>query len=442
MQEGGTTAGLAHPAGAGIGPALHHDSPHVVLPWLVRLRWVSLAALGAAGWAAGRFWSVRLPALAVVLLGALALTNAALTLQLRTPEPRRGVLGAVLLLDAALLTGVLYLVGGSLNPFSIIYLVGVTLAAVALGHRWALTVAVVSNGAYALTFFYSRPLEFTDPAFSGRVMTLHLSGMWVALAAASGLIAHFVSRVSEALERREAELTEARAAAARGERLAALLSLGAGAAHELATPLSTISTAATELERQMSADGGGVRTSSVTYVSMIRHEVERCTAVLDQLSGRAGTGVTAETEIAAADLIDEVRYRLGESLTRRLDVSLPAEAVVVRAPAEPLRQTLVALLRNAFDASTPEQRVSLRIRQSETVRVEVVDLGRGMSREESARAGEPFYTSKQRGAGLGLGLFLARAFADQMGGTLTWDSSPDRGTVVVLDIPRCGSRRA
>ena len=99
------------------------------------------------------------------------------------------------------------------------------------------------------------------------MLTLHLSGMWVAFAAATGLIAYFVGRVSEALAQRERELTDARAAAAKSDRLAALFSLGAGAAHELATPLSTISTAAGELERAMTRPelrrraGGAANTS-------------------------------------------------------------------------------------------------------------------------------------------------------------------------------------
>jgi two-component system sensor histidine kinase RegB len=405
---------------------------HVVLPWLIRLRWVSLAALAAAGWAAEALWRVSLPALAIVLLLAMAITNAALTVHLRAPAPRRGVIGAVLMLDVALLTGVLYLVGGPLNPFSIIYLVGVTLAAVALGHRWALAIALASNAAYALTFFYSRPLEFSDAAFSSRVLTLHLSGMWVALAAASGLIAYFVSRVSEALEKREQELTEARAAAARSDRLTALLTLGAGAAHELATPLSTISTAATELERQVASLDAR---AAANYVSMIRREVERCTTILDQLSGRASADSVHETEITLSRLVDDVRYRLGESLSCRLDVTLPQTTTSVHAPAEPLRQTLVALVRNAFDASRSDQRVALHIQHDTCVRVEVIDSGRGMSPDESAHAGEPFFTTKPRGSGLGLGLFLARAFADQMGGSLRWTSSPDAGTAVVLELP-------
>ena len=102
-----------------------------------------------------------------VALAALAATNAALAFQLRAPAPRRAVVGGVLLVDVGLLTGILYLVGGPINPFSIVYLVGITVAAVALGHRWAMALGIVSNVAYGFTFFHHRPLEFVDASASG-----------------------------------------------------------------------------------------------------------------------------------------------------------------------------------------------------------------------------------------------------------------------------------
>ena len=341
----------------------------------------------------------------------------------------------MLLVDVGLLTGILYLVGGPINPFSIVYLVGITVAAVALGYRWAIALGIVSNVAYGFTFFHHRPLEFVDPSTSGAVLTLHLYGMWVAFGAATGLIAYFVGRVSEALAERERELTATRAAASKSERLAALFALGAGAAHELATPLSTISTAAGELERAMVRRATGASSSESDYITIIRGEVERCTRVLDQLSGRASPTSSAESQILVSQLMSDVRYRLGDSLAQRLDIGVADADQVLAVPAEPLRQVLVALLRNAFDASSADQRVALRVAAENGVRVEVIDRGRGMNDEEASRAGEPFFTTKPAGAGLGLGLFLVRAFADQMGGTLRLTSTPGQGTSAILHLP-------
>ncbi len=397
---------------------------------------MSLVALASAAWAATVFWGVRLPTLPLVaLLAAMAGTNAALVFELRSVAPRRSVMGGALLLDAGLLTGVLYLVGGPLNPFSIVYLVGITMAAVTLGPRWAVSLAIVSNVAYGITFAYNRPFEFSEPGASSGVLALHLYGMWVALAAAGGLIAYFVSRIAEALEHREHELTESRAAAARSERLAALFALGAGAAHELATPLSTIGTAALELERTLRTHAEG-SPALAEYVGVIRGEVDRCTIVLDGLSGRAGPASAADIGVPLASLIADVKLRLGHALSPRLDVTLPEDPEPVMAPAEPLCQVLVALLRNAFDASSAGQRVALRLEQAPSFRAHITDWGRGMAPEESARAGEPFFTTKPAGAGLGLGLFLARAFAEQLGGSLYWRSVAGKGTSVILELPK------
>lgn len=412
------------------------QTPNVVMPWLVRLRWASVLALAAAAWAAQEMWRVRLPvAWIVTLLTALAATNAALASQLRSPAPKRGVVGAVLLIDVGLLTAILYLVGGPLNPFSIVYLVGITVAAVALGPGWAIALGIVSNAAYGFTFVYHRPLEFIEPEYSGAVLTLHLSGMWVAFTAASGLIAYFVGRVSEALAQREHELTTTRSVAAKSERLAALFALGAGAAHELATPLSTIRTAAGELERSYTAGAPAGDGATPALVGVIRAEVDRCTTVLDQLSGRAAATSAADAVIAVDQLVTDLRYRLGDSLAHRLDVAVPAGTPPLRIPAEPLRQALVALLRNAFDASPHDARVRLTVNADEGVRIEVADSGRGMTELEVGRAVEPFYTTKPPGAGLGLGLFLVRAFADQMGGSLQLRSEPGGGTLAVLHLP-------
>lgn len=408
----------------------------VVLPWLVRLRWVSVVAL-AAGLLATPLWGIRIPLAPIAaLLAALAGTNIVLALQLRSPEPSRTVIGVSLLVDSALLTGILYFAGGPMNPFSVVYLVGITLAAVTLGHRWALAIASVSVALYAIPFNIYQPLEYTDARSSQYALTLHLAGMWVALSAAAVLIAYFVGRVSEALEQRERELIATRRAAETSERLAALLSLGAGAAHELATPLSSIRTAAAELERETEASDR--ERMADDYLGVIRREIDRCTHVLDQLSGRAASASAADTQIELSRLVDDIRARLGEAWSARLDVVLPAHPRPIAVPAEPLRQAVVALVQNAFDASSPGQAVTLTVEQdtgTAGLRLAVVDTGRGMSEDLTARVGEPFVTTKSSGTGLGLGLFLARAFAEQMGGALHVRSVLGQGTSVVLELP-------
>ena len=417
-------------------------SSSVVLPWLVRLRWVSLAVMLAGAIAASRWWTVRLPwSPLLALLATMATTNVALTSQLRAPSLRRGLLGSVLLLDVAALTGWLALAGGPINPFGIVYLVGITIAASTLGLRWASGIALASTLGYGLTFARHRPLDFADPLLAGRVLSLHLFGMWVALAAAAALIAYFVSRMSEAVEERERALTEARGAAARSDRMAALLALGAGAAHELATPLNTISIVAGEIERVVADDRAtpaDALREVAEHAALVRAEVARCTHVLDQMTGRA-QALDADTATATlSDLLDDLRQRLEPNQAARLDLTTPIEPVPLTLPAEALRQVLLSLVRNAFDASSPSQHVSLAVtREPGGLRFTVADTGSGMRDDVVARAGDPFFTTKPGGGNLGLGLFLARTFADQAGGALALQSQPGAGTTVTLDLPSC-----
>ena len=142
------------------------------------------------------------------------------------------------------------------------------------------------------------------------------------LAVTAEVAAFFITQASEALARREAELEAMRLRAARSERLASLTTLAAGAAHELSTPLATIALAARELEHAMGAEGSSADLAD--DAKLIRAEVDRCRAILDQMSGRAG-GI-AEDVIEPLDLnavLDDVRQRLPSDQASRVRVDLP-----------------------------------------------------------------------------------------------------------------------
>jgi two-component system sensor histidine kinase RegB len=97
-------------------------------------------------------------------------------------------------------------------------------------------------------------------------------------------------------------------------------------------------------------------------------------------------------------------------------------------------QAISSLLKNAFDASGTENRVTLRFAaRNGRVRIEVRDRGLGMAADTQRRVGEPFFTTKEPGKGLGLGLFLVRTFAERSGGTLEFDLN--EGTTAILEIP-------
>ena len=369
----------------------------------------------------------------VWVIGAASLTNAALAFRLSTRAAiSRPAAAAALGLDVVLLTGLLELTGGPFNPFSVIYAVQVALAAVTLGARWAWLVGAGAAAGYSLLIYW-HTTEQAPGHHRLNDFPTHLFTMWVAVAVTAELVAYFVAQASNALARREHELEEMRALAARNERLASLTTLAAGAAHELSTPLATIAIAARELERSA---GAADRASALADdARLIRLEVDRCQAILDQMSGRAGGMTPDETEaVDVRQVVAEVRDRLPVEQASRLEIRVHGDLPRIDVPRAGFGQVVASLVKNAFDATPGPQPVAVDLeRHHDAVRLMVHDEGLGMPADVLGRAGEPFYTTKEPGRGLGLGLFLARLFAERCGGALTLRS--DRGTTAILDVP-------
>jgi two-component system sensor histidine kinase RegB len=260
--------------------------------------------------------------------------------------------------------------------------------------------------------------------------------MWVAFGVAAAFIVYFLLRVRRALEAREDELAASQEMAERQERLASLATLAAGAAHELATPLSTIAVVAKDLERDIAGASGGERAAE--DVRLVRRQVERCREILTRMradagdaAGEAFVSVTVE-EVLRQAIVAEA----GVGSPVRTDVAAPLAASRITVPQRALAQALWVLIENAQQASRPGAEVTVRVtRDAAAVRFEVRDRGAGMGPEVLARVGEPFYTTKPTGQGMGLGVFLARAVAERLGGALTLQSVVGQGTVATFSLP-------
>jgi len=153
-------------------------------------------------------------------------------------------------------------------------------------------------------------------------------------------------------------------------------------------------------------------------------------------AARASAG---EDELERTFAIDEIdralRARLEERDKARVNVRSQFTSDV-RLSFEPLLQTLTALVRNALDASGDDKPVDVVLQGRDgKLLIEVVDRGIGMDALTLAKAGDPFFTTKEPGRGLGLGLFLARTYAESLGGTLEVDSTAGLGTKATLALP-------
>jgi two-component system sensor histidine kinase RegB len=423
------------------GPVSGVPLPSTNLAWLLRLRW---------GAALGQLLTILVVRFALdvalplpplfALVGVEVLSNVVLHLLAeRRPVPD-GALGAVMALDVVLLSGLLYFTGGPNNPFSFLFLVPISMATLILPGAWTWALVLLSMACSAVLFAWNR--ELLLGASHVEHMTLHLRGMWVAFGVSAAFIVYFLRRVRRELAKRDEELAASRALAARRERLASLATLAAGAAHELSTPLSTIAVVAKELERGLAQMGGRTPPGVADDVRLVRAEVERCRAILQRLSvdagdvmGEAFASVPVPELVASAlsgfdvDAPPPIRADL-EPAVRELRVDVPPRAVA---------QALQGVLKNARDASPPDAAVTFTVaRVGDRVEFTIRDQGAGMSPEILARVGEPFFTTKPTGRGMGLGVFLARSVLERLGGAVTLDSAERRGTTARLAVPLRG----
>jgi two-component system sensor histidine kinase RegB len=344
--------------------------------------------------------------------------------------PTATLVGWVFCLDALCLTGLLMLSGGPSNPFTLLYLVHITLAATILTNRQTWTLGGLSTFCFASLFWIYRPVPELGLHHQG---DLHFLGMWISFTVAVALVALYAAKISLLLRDHEEYLLRVQEELARKDRLASLVTLAAGAAHELSTPLGTIAIAAKELERLA---GQASLSPAISEDSrLIRQEVSRCREILQRMSTEGAEPAGEASEIVPAE---EILNAVGESFPERLNVSasrsrnLPA----LRIPRRAVIQALAALVKNGLEASPDHAKVELSAAAlNGGVRFIIQDRGHGMSAETLRRVGEPFFTSKEPGKGMGLGVFLTRTLAERLGGALTFESESESGTRAIIDFP-------
>jgi len=407
----------------------------VNIQWLARLRWAEVAGQAATVLTAQFLLGGRLPIaplLAVISLG--LLSNLAIEMYFfgdrrrgsATPRPVHEYhIALIMMLDIAILTGLLYLTGGPGNPFSFLYLVQIALAAVLVRALWTWMLVALSFVGFGILLLAHQPLHIPPDS--------HAYGEWAALGVASAFVVHFLLRITAALADRERELTEARGLAARQERLASLATMAAGAAHELSTPLGTVALAAKELERALTKHADPELASDAR---LIREQVGRCRTILDQMAQGAGTVGESVASCTVGELVDETLVGIREA--PRVVREIPDEVArqALRLPPRAVSQALRSLVTNAQDASGPNTAVVVTARiEDGQLAMMIRDRGAGISQELKDRIGEPFFTTKAPGRGMGLGLFLARAVIEGVGGSLQIDSADGGGTQVLVRLP-------
>jgi len=404
------------------------DAHRILLRWLVGLRWAVFLILAATLPLGERFfgfhvrYEVALPVIALIVA-----FNAATQRRLRSARISSREVALGVALDLVAIGALLAASGGAANPFSAVFFVHVALAASLLPARTTFALAALAACLFASLFALpSGSCCANHPASGG--FSDHLYGMWAAFVVASGLVAHFLTRVRRALDERGREIARLRRQADEGARFAGLGTLAAGTAHELATPLGTIAVLAGEID-------GAPADEAAVHGRAIGEQVARCRDILARMQAQvAAPRAPASTAVGrAVEAAVETWRRAHPSATVALSVRVP-EGATVPLGADEIEAALGALLDNALHATgggAAPIGVAVAEEQGAVV-VRVEDGGAGVAPHLAHRLGEPFLTTKEPGEGMGLGLYLVRTLLSHVGGGLEVAPAEPRGTRVTL----------
>ena len=395
---------------------------------LLGLRAITLAGLGLALWFVVVRLGMPLPVapLAGVLTGMLVISLTTLwRLRCAWPVQDRELFGQ-LLLDVASLTALFYFSGGSANPFVVLYLLPLAIAAAALPAPYVWGMAGVTTVCYTALLAWHVPLPHGAQAHDAD-FGMHVLGMWLGFVLSATLIAWFAVKMATTVRDRDRTLAALRENALRHERVLALGTLATGAAHELGTPLSTMAVLVKDIAPEQGISAG--------KLGILRTQIARCKEILASLSAAAGqvraeSGQSLALDVWLRELTERwLALRPGVSANQRLEGTQPPPRVVAELT---LAQAITNILNNAADASPESVEIDARWNADELV-LEIADRGVGLAPEVQASAGAPFLTTKSDG--LGLGLFLAYTTFSRFGGDVRLMQREGGGVLCRLTLP-------
>ena len=338
-----------------------------------------------------------------------------------------------LLLDIAGITSLFYFSGGAANPFVWFYLLPLIIAATILPRTHTWIMAGITVACYSALFFFAVPIG-NDPGYAHHAsgFQMHVLGMWLGFVMSAGFVAVIIVGMAHNLRERDRKLAEAREQALQNERLVALGTLATGAAHELGTPLGTMAILTAELEQEYSSPD---YSDLHRKLGILRGQVSRCKETLSVISTSAGADrAEAGHRMGVKEYLDQVITEWREQRPNiHLNADISNQAVAAGILAErTLSQALINILNNAADAS-PDDVTFLANWDNEKLDLEVSDRGPGLAVEIYNQLGKTPVTTKDEG--LGVGLFLAQATIQRLGGTLSINNPEAGGTTLLITLP-------
>ncbi|MBZ9743685.1 HAMP domain-containing histidine kinase [Mesorhizobium sp. CO1-1-7] len=399
---------------------------------LIQLRWLAVAGQVLTILATQYWFEIPLPLakMAGVVLFLVGLNIFSL-LVLRGIRPITNTqLFVALIFDMAALTTQLYLSGGASNPFVSLYLLQITLGAALLTPRFTWILVAAASACFVFLIFLFQPIAIPHHGGSD-LLSLHIRGMFICFVLAAGLIVIFMTRIDRNLRERDAYLADLRQRSAEEDHIVRMGLLASGAAHELGTPLATISVILSDWRqmrtlarnRELAAD-----------MAEMRAQIERCKRIVSGIlmsSGQARGEGTIRTTIRGFldDLVEEWRISRQPFKLEYTNDFDPDEQIVSDTA---LKQVIFNVFDNAQEASQAWVGVTAE-RQGDKLVIAVRDRGPGFDETILAALGQPYMSSKGRPGG-GLGLFLVMNVVRKLGGDFS-ARNMEQGACVTLSLP-------
>jgi two-component system sensor histidine kinase RegB len=418
-----------------------HAGRNVRLDTLLRLRWLAVIGQTTAVLVVYLGLDYELPIWAcLAVIGLTAWLNVALRLRFRMTqriEPDRAAW--LLAFDIAELAILLFLTGGLENPFAFLFLGPVLLSAAALPPRLTVMLGGFAAACATVLIFVHYPLPW-DADQPLELPAIYTMGVWLSLLLAIGFIGAYAWQLTEEARQLADALAATELVLAREQHLSQLDGLAAAAAHELGTPLSTITVIATELERGMAKDS-----PHADDVKLLREQAQRCRGILAKLTQLSASAEPFDRMPLSA-LIEETvaphrNFGVAIKVARAPQPVSPdaAEPVGRRNPV--ILYGLGNLLENAVDFANQQVEVTAEWSTDEIV-LTINDDGPGFAPEIMERIGEPYVTGRRHlrhsvdveAGGLGLGLFIAKTLLERSGAKLVFSNraAPAQGACVRL----------
>ena len=413
------------------------SSRRLRLQTIVRLRWLAVGGQALTVFIVAFWLKFPLPLIASCsLIAALAWVNFYLTI--RYPPTHRlepPAAFALLGLDLLQLSALLFITGGLANPFAALVCVPVIISFASQPIRYSTALILFAMVCITILAFSPFPL----PWFDGVEINVHnvmQFGVWCSIASTMAFAAFYAYRVSMEASQLADALAATELVLQREKHLSQLDGLAAAAAHELGTPLATISVVAKEMERELKDDD-----RFREDVQLLRSQSQRCRDILKRLTSLSAEGDAHMRRLPLSSMMEEILEPYREPpIALELIEKSPRKGEPITERNAGIMYGLGNLVENAVDYAREKVTVTVEY-DHRHVLIVIEDDGNGYAPDILTRIGEPYVTKRQKedtAGGLGLGLFIAKTLLERSGAALVFENrDPESaGARIRVEWPR------